>query len=328
MGYDIVKMRDGTFATTPDTDEENDCCIMSPITCSQASLLSIETLLSLEEELSTTHCTEQNNQHTNKKTISNVANNANKPATPTTTLRRRRRRTLSQREPSNNNSNSVWRQSNKSSIDQRSLSQTSSLSYYNTNCSFTHGGGIRSKRMSKLHETTGRSVSSKSWLDSFESKCSKKYDVYNNSPKSNRRKQLLSSLSQVNRVNSSRTLDNCATTKMSRRLSTSVSTQIHQIRRNSLAATATGDKKVRWLNMELDLMRDSSIKIVDGWINPVFLSTTVDATNDNGIFSLWNTDNIHTNLEPILEEKSKTKFNNIQAKKERHPLQNKYITFI
>lgn len=132
--------------------------------------------------------------------------------------------------------------------------------------------------------------------------------------------------------------------------------------------------------MELDLMRDNSIKIVDGWINPVFLSTTVDANNnntktteeynkkveeyikntcattkikkyvdkttkfvgkkmdnnvalmyepnDNGIFSLWNPNNMHTYLEPILEEKSKTKFNNIQAKQERHPLQNKYITFI
>lgn len=90
-------------------------------------------------------------------------------------------------------------------------------------------------------------------------------------------KKLLSSLSQVNRINSSKTL---GPRGLNRRLSTvSTSTQINNRRNNSITATAynpkeTGDRKVRWFNIELNLMRDGCLKIVNGWINPVLLSTT------------------------------------------------------
>lgn len=129
------------------------------------------------------------------------------------------------------------------------------------------------ERIKLLKETTGRSVSSTSWLDNFDSKCSQKSEEFNGSTRSRRRRKLLICLSQVNRVISSKSLRfNRINSTNSQKSSTAFLRSEINRKSSSIPTNINNKKKVEWYNMEIALMRDGDLKIVDGWIKPVLSS--------------------------------------------------------
>lgn len=137
------------------------------------------------------------------------------------------------------------------------------------------------ERIEKLYTTTGRALSSGIWLEDFETKCHSKQIEYNNSTKIKRRKSLLKSLKEVNKIKRSQS-ERKGRKKNGprRRESTSVSSVTHRNTvREHLAKEASDQKKIAWYNVELDIMRDGVISIINGWLNPVFEAISDDASS-------------------------------------------------